>query len=85
MLIGPWIRTRIFHKDAFRKEGLARTLHRIFIRAHRMSQVRIVAHPLAVGDSAPNVTLRNDEDRPVRLPDLWREKPLALFFVRHYG
>ena len=50
-----------------------------------MSQPRIVADPLSIGDSAPDVTLRDHEDRPVRLLDLWQAAPLALFFVRHYG
>lgn len=38
------------------------------------------------GDPAPDLTLaRADDGTPVRLSDLWREKPLLLVFVRHFG
>jgi len=32
-----------------------------------------------------DVVLRDHEDRPVRLGDLWRDRPVALVFLRHYG
>lgn len=38
-----------------------------------------------VGDTAPDVELRDDHDHPVRLSAIWHEQPLALLFVRHFG
>ena len=40
---------------------------------------------LQPGDSAPNLALRTDEGGRVELAELWRERPLALFFARHLG
>ena len=40
---------------------------------------------LNVGDAAPDVTLADGSGTPVRLSDLWRERPLLLVFLRHYG
>ncbi len=40
---------------------------------------------LAVNDSAPEATLVDQDGRPVKLSDLWREGPLVLFFLRHLG
>ena len=31
------------------------------------------------------LALRDDEGRPLRLGDLWRERPVVLAFLRHYG
>jgi hypothetical protein len=31
------------------------------------------------------LVLRDTEDREVRLRDLWRDRPAALIFLRHYG
>jgi peroxiredoxin len=41
--------------------------------------------PLAIGDPAPDVTLRDHEDHLVALRDLWQSAPLAIFFQRHLG
>jgi peroxiredoxin len=40
---------------------------------------------LTVGDSAPDVELTNAEGQPVRLSELWREQPIVLLFLRHFG
>ena len=32
-----------------------------------------------------DVVLQDDEGRDVRLGDLWRDRPVALIFLRHYG
>src|SRR6185437_12713162 len=32
-----------------------------------------------------DVVLEDHEGRPVRLGDLWRERPAVLAFIRHYG
>jgi len=37
------------------------------------------AHALA------DVTLPDQDGAPVRLGDLWRERPVALVWLRHYG
>lgn len=38
------------------------------------------------GEPAPDLTLaRATDGAPVRLSDLWRDKPLMLVFVRHFG
>ena len=39
----------------------------------------------AVGEAAPDVELRDDAGRLVRLSALRHERPLALLFVRHLG
>lgn len=39
----------------------------------------------SVGAAASDSTLTDNEGRPVRLSDLWREKPLILVFLRHFG
>lgn len=38
-----------------------------------------------VGDPAPNVALFDTNGHPVYLADSWREKPLVLAFLRHFG
>lgn len=42
---------------------------------------------LAVGDHAPDLTLRDAGDVEVRLSDLWASAPraLVLVFLRHFG
>ena len=42
-------------------------------------------HDLAVGDAAPDLVLLDAEERPVFLSALWKERPLALIFLRHFG
>ena len=41
--------------------------------------------PLQAGDTAPDLYLRDSENRPVRLRDAWRDGPALLLFWRHYG
>lgn len=43
------------------------------------------ANLLSVGDAAPDLTLPDELQRPVRLSELWQRHPLALVFVRHSG
>ena len=40
---------------------------------------------LSVGDPAPDLVLLDAEERPVFLSALFRERPLALIFLRHFG
>ena len=40
---------------------------------------------LAVGDAAPDLVLLDAEERPVSLSALWKQGPLALIFLRHFG
>jgi hypothetical protein len=40
---------------------------------------------LEVGQPAPDAVLLAEGDREVRLSSLWREAPLALVFLRHFG
>ncbi len=38
------------------------------------------------GDSAPDFTFaRGGDGAPVALSELWREKPLVIAFLRHFG
>ena len=37
------------------------------------------------GDSAPQLTLFNENNEQVDIASLWQEQPLALFFTRHMG
>ena len=39
-------------------------------------------HP---GDPAPSPALTDGAGAPVRLAELWTERPLLLAFLRHYG
>ena len=40
---------------------------------------------LSVGDAAPDLVLLDPGERPVFLSALWKERPLALIFLRHFG
>lgn len=40
---------------------------------------------LSVGDAAPDLVLLDADERPVFLSALWKERPLALIFLRHFG
>ena len=40
---------------------------------------------LAVGDAAPDLVIADAAGVAVRLSELWRERPLLLVFLRHYG
>ncbi len=40
---------------------------------------------IVVGDQAPDACLKNEDDDEVRLSTFWRERPVALVFVRHFG
>jgi hypothetical protein len=42
-------------------------------------------HPPAHARELEGVVLQDDEGRDVRLGDLWRNQPVALIFLRHYG
>ena len=48
-------------------------------REHQSTNPPSDAHELE------DVVLEDHEGRPVRLGDLWRERPAVLAFVRHYG
>ncbi len=41
--------------------------------------------PLEVGQTAPDLTLPDDQGQSVQLSDLWAKQPLVLLFVRHFG
>jgi peroxiredoxin len=40
---------------------------------------------LREGDPAPEVSVVGSDGAPVALAELWRERPLLLTFLRHYG
>jgi len=40
---------------------------------------------LAVGDAAPDLVLLDASEREVTLSSLWKQAPLALIFLRHFG
>jgi len=42
-------------------------------------------HPPGDASALENVVLHDPEGRPVRLGDLWSERPAVLVFVRHFG
>jgi len=37
------------------------------------------------GDKAPDVRLHDSNGAAIALSDLWRERPLVLVFLRHFG
>jgi hypothetical protein len=41
--------------------------------------------PLEVGQPAPDVAFLAEGDREVSLASLWRDAPIALVFLRHFG
>ena len=40
---------------------------------------------IGVGDQAPDATLRDAHGDEVTLSSLWRQRPLVLVFLRHFG
>lgn len=40
---------------------------------------------LAVGDTAPDLSLPDHEGHAIALASLWRSRPRVLLFVRHFG
>lgn len=40
---------------------------------------------IIVGQSAPDVTLRDEEGREVALSAFWRERPTFFVWIRHFG
>jgi peroxiredoxin len=41
--------------------------------------------PVAVGDAAPDVTLRDENGEAAALSVYWQRQPAVLVFVRHFG
>lgn len=41
--------------------------------------------PLLVGDPAPDLRLRDPQERRVHLSAFWVEAPLVAIFLRHFG
>jgi hypothetical protein len=41
--------------------------------------------PPESAEALADLTLPDHDGRPVRLGDLWRERPAALVWLRHYG
>jgi hypothetical protein len=48
-------------------------------------KIRQRTHPPAHARDLEDVVLQDDSGGDVRLGDLWREWPVALIFLRHYG
>jgi len=42
-------------------------------------------NPPARADALAEITLPDHDGNPVRLGDLWRDGPVALVWIRHYG
>ncbi len=40
---------------------------------------------LAVGDAAPDLTLRDEDGQETTLAAFWRQRATALVFIRHFG
>ena len=40
---------------------------------------------IIVGQSAPDVMLRDEEGREVALSTFWRERPTFFVWIRHFG
>ncbi len=38
-----------------------------------------------IGDPAPNVAVFDTEGKTVYLADYWRDQPVVLAFLRHFG
>jgi len=44
-----------------------------------------VESTLKIGDKAPNVAVYDVNARQVSLAELWRDGPILLTFLRHFG
>jgi hypothetical protein len=42
-------------------------------------------NPPARANELVEIVLRDHDDHPVRLADLWNERPVVLVWLRHYG
>jgi hypothetical protein len=42
-------------------------------------------HPPSSADALADIELLDQDSEPVRLGDLWRDGPVALVWLRHYG
>jgi hypothetical protein len=42
-------------------------------------------HPPERADALAEIVLPDQDGRDVRLGDLWRDRPAALVWLRHYG
>ncbi len=42
-------------------------------------------NPPARADELGEIVLPDHDERPVRLGDLWQERPAVLVWLRHYG
>ncbi len=42
-------------------------------------------HPVGVGDTAPDILLRDENGHEVQLSAYWQRQPTVLVFVRHFG
>jgi prostamide/prostaglandin F2alpha synthase len=49
------------------------------------SKTRQAVHPPADAAELGGVTVRDLDDREVRLGELWEDQPAVLVFLRHYG
>jgi peroxiredoxin len=38
-----------------------------------------------IGDPAPDVTVLDTQGKPVTLSEYWRDGPILLTFLRHFG
>ena len=47
-----------------------------------MTEVRTA---IQVDQPMPELILRDADERAVRASDLWREQPIVLVFLRHFG
>jgi hypothetical protein len=49
------------------------------------ASTRQQTHPPRRADALAEITLPDQDEREVRLGDLWSERPAALVWLRHYG
>jgi hypothetical protein len=49
------------------------------------AKTRQTTSPPARADALADLTLPDQDERPVRLGELWRDGPAALVWLRHYG
>jgi hypothetical protein len=50
-----------------------------------VSRRRSDPHPPERADALAEIVLPDQDGEPVRLGDLWRDRPVALVWLRHYG
>ena len=68
-----------------RSAGMAQACYGYDARMLGTAKERRHAQPPATAEALADITLPDQDGNEVRLRDLWRDGPVALVWLRHYG